>query len=258
MVKVLVIFGSKSDEPVYNQLVAGLKHNKIDYDLRILSAHRTPDEIDAIDLDSYSLVIAGAGLSAALPGVIASKTIRPIIGVPISSNYEGLDALLSIMQMPPGISVLSVGVEKTDMAVQNTVDAIKDYSEITIVGDKEQKAVQKAIDVLKKFNIKYKISDKPDKTTVNIEFTLFDEPLEKKDELIIYCPLLLKDDDKAEAALNLLNHSQHGMWVGLNNGKNAAISAIEILNKDDKYTEQLKKFREEMKSKVIEADKKAK
>jgi len=252
MLKVLVIFGSKSDEPVYKQIAAGLKKNKIDFDLRILSAHRTPDEIDAIDLDSYQLIIAGAGLSAALPGVIASKTIRPVIGVPISSNYQGLDALLSIMQMPFGIPVLSIGVEKTDMAVQNTINMIKEYNEITVIGDKEEKAVKKAISILETFNINYKIADKPNKDSVNIEFTFFDEPIEAKDELVIYCPLLIKDDDKAEASLNLLKHSSHGLWVGLNNGKNAAIAAIEILNK---YAEPLKNFRNEMKVKVIEADK---
>jgi len=253
--KVLVIFGSKSDEKSYKQIASGLKKNKINFDLRILSAHRTPNEIDAIDLDSYSLIIAGAGLSAALPGVVASKTIRPVIGVPMQSNYQGLDALLSIMQMPSGIPVLSVGVEKTDMAVQNAVDIMKDYKEITIIGNKEENAVQKAVDILKKFNIKYKIADQPNPETVNIEFTFFDEPLEEKDELVIYCPMLIKDDDKAEAALNILNHSIHGLWVGLNNGKNAAIAAIEILNNNDQYTKQLKDFKNQMKEEVIKADK---
>ena len=110
MSKVLVIFGSKSDDKVYSEITKILNDNKVDFDLHVRSAHRTPEEVDKIVNDDYSLVIAGAGLSAALPGVVASKTIRPVIGVPCKGNYEGLDALLSIAQMPPGIPVACVAI----------------------------------------------------------------------------------------------------------------------------------------------------
>jgi len=257
MAQVLIIFGSESDKKIYNKIANGLYKNKITYDLRVLSAHRTPAEIDKIDFDSYSLIIAGAGLSAALPGVIAGKTIKPVIGVPINSNYQGLDALLSVMQIPPGIPVLGVGVDKVDMVVQNAAEIMMGYSTVTLIGDKAEKSVQNAIEILDRFKVSYTVADKPDKTTLNIEFTFFDEPVEQKDELVIYVPLLLKKDDKAEASLNLLKHSFHGLWVGLNNGKNAALAAVEILNKAGKYTQELKKLRKEMKAKVLDADKKA-
>ena len=90
----------------------------------------------------------------------------------------------------------------------------------------------------------------PNKDSVNIEFTYFNEPVEKKDELVIYCPLMLEKDDQAETALNFLKHSDHGLWVGLNNGVNAAIAAIEILNVDNSYEELLIEYRRGMEEKI--------
>jgi len=123
--KVLVFFGSKSDSGVYEKIVRLLKKEKIDVELRIASAHRAPAEIDEIAKTDADLIIAGAGLSAALPGAIAAKTIKPIIGVPVKSNYEGLDALLSIAQMPSGIPVLAVGVEQTGVVIENAKKILK-------------------------------------------------------------------------------------------------------------------------------------
>ncbi|MBS3097511.1 AIR carboxylase family protein [Candidatus Woesearchaeota archaeon] len=244
MPKVLVVFGSKSDSAVYNKIVKGLKKEKIKVELKVASAHRTPEEVEKIANETDAdLIIAGAGLSAALPGVIGSKTVKPVIGVPVKSNYEGLDALLSIVQMPSGIPVLAVGVEQTAVVVENAKKMLKEYEGVTIIADKETKAVEKAEDILKEFKIDYKKELKADPKTINLEFVYFDEPLEEKDELVIYCPLLMEDDDKAEAAINLLKHSNHGLWVGLNNGKNAALAAVEILNKDGKYSSKLNEVR---------------
>jgi len=259
MSKVLVIFGSKSDVNVFDKIKKGLKKNNIDNEVRVLSAHRTPDEVDkVISGGDFSVVIAGAGLSAALPGVVASKTIKPVIGVPVAGNYQGLDALLSIMQMPPGIPVLGVGVEETEIAVKQAQLMLKNYVGINIVGNEDEKAVKKATDILDKLGVNYVFSDSVDINGVNIVFTLFDEPIEPKDALIVYCPLLLKDDDKAEAALNILKHSGHGLWVGLNRGDNAAISAVEILNIDGKFDDKLKGLRQEGKEKVLKGDEEVK
>jgi len=252
MPKVLVIFGSKSDEKVYSKIVDALKKEKIDYELKILSAHRTPNEVDNVMENDYSLVIAGAGLSAALPGVVASKTIRPVIGVPCKGNYEGLDALLSIAQMPPGIPVLAVGVEKSEIAGESAAKIFKKFKEVRLIADNlGHKAVVKAKEMLDRFKISYKVADKIDKDSLNIEFVYFDEPVEKKDELVVYCPLLDKEDDKAVAALNLLKHSEHGLWVGLNRGDNAALAAISILSIGGLYDKELLAYREEMKKKVL-------
>tara|TARA_Y100000310_G_scaffold293782_1_gene323631 strand:- start:2227 stop:2997 length:771 start_codon:yes stop_codon:yes gene_type:complete len=248
--KTLVIFGSKSDEKTYKKIVSGLKKENIKYDLKISSAHKTPADVEEILTSDYHLIISGAGLAAHLPGVVASKVLRPVIGVPCPGSYQGLDALLSIAQMPPGIPVLSVGVDKGEIAAHNASLILKKYEYVTLIGDKKHKAVKKAVDILKQFSTLYKFSETPNNDSVNIKFTLFDEPLEKSDELIIYCPLSLESDEKAETALNFLKHTNHGLWVGLNNGVNAAISAIEILNIDNSFEELLIQYRRSLKDKI--------
>ena len=112
-----IIAGSISDKEVYEKTEKVLNENNISYDLQIISAHRDPDKLDNYLKSCESLVyIAIAGLSAALPGVIASKTDKPVIGVPVSSKLGGLDALLSIVQMPPGVPVGCVGIDKGENA----------------------------------------------------------------------------------------------------------------------------------------------
>ncbi len=255
MKKALIIFGSKSDEKIYNEIARHLKKEKVVFDLRISSAHKTPDDVDKTLQNDYAVVVAGAGLAAHLPGVVASQVIRPVIGVPCEGNYQGLDALLAIAQMPPGIPVLAVGVNKGDVAAQNCAKMMKKYESVTIIGDKNNDAVKKAIETLNKFNIVPIFDKKPNPKSVNIEFTYFDEPIEKKEELVIYCPLLLEKDDKAEAALNFLKHTNHGMWIGINNGINAAVAAVEIMNIDNEYEEMLLTYRREMRKKVLDSNK---
>ena len=112
-----IIAGSTSDREVYEKAEKVLKENNIPYDLQIISAHRDPDKLDDYLKSNKALIyIAIAGLSAALPGVIASKTKKPVIGVPVSAKLGGLDALLSIVQMPPGVPVGCVGIDRGDNA----------------------------------------------------------------------------------------------------------------------------------------------
>jgi len=115
--KVAVIMVSKSDLPVMEETTALLKQFGVETEMRILSAHRCPDEVAAFAKaaadNGFSAIIAGAGMAAHLPGVIASYTTLPVIGVPIdASSLDGIDALLSIVQMPPGIPVATVGIGK--------------------------------------------------------------------------------------------------------------------------------------------------
>lgn len=257
MPDILVVFGSKSDEPVYKGIVKGLKKEGIDLELRICSAHRAPEELDEIIKTEHKLIIVGAGLSAALPGVIASKTIKAVIGVPCHGSYEGLDALLSIMQIPSGIPVLSVGINQTEIAVKNAIKILKPHFSVNIISEIPNEAASKAEKIFAEFDIPIKKSESVEDDAINIEFVSLDEPIPEKDALVIYCPVLLKEDDKAEAALNVLKHSNHGLWVGLNNGKNAALAAIEILNFNDKYTLKLNEYRERLKNEVKESDKEA-
>jgi len=253
MAEVLVLFASKSDEGSFKDILKILNKEKILYDFKIASAHKTPEDVDnIISKKDYKVIISGAGLAAALPGVIAAKSIRPVIGVPCKGSYQGLDALLSIMQMPPGIPVLGVGVDKADVAAHAAVKMLKKQEKVVLIGDKNNKAFRKAEEILRQFGVNHSHSDQIINNAINIAFIYFDEPIESKEQLVIYCPLLLDNDDKAEASLNLLKHSSHGLWVGLNNGTNAAMAAIQILNIDNKYEDKLINYRKEIGDKVRE------
>ncbi|MEM2142965.1 MAG: 5-(carboxyamino)imidazole ribonucleotide mutase, partial [Candidatus Thorarchaeota archaeon] len=112
MVDVLIIAGSKSDEAVVEKAAQVLKELKIEYTVEYASAHREPDRVRSIvESSDARVIIAIAGLSAALPGFISSLTTRPVIGVPVSAALGGLDALLSIVQMPKGVPVATVGID---------------------------------------------------------------------------------------------------------------------------------------------------
>ena len=117
MTEIAVISGAKSDKPVVDKVLRVLSEKGIDTEERVLSAHRNPDELDRyIKETDAKIFIAVAGLSAALPGFIASRTDRPVIGVPVSAKLGGLDALLAISQMPPGVPVACVGIDSGENA----------------------------------------------------------------------------------------------------------------------------------------------
>ena len=112
MVQISIIMGSESDRAISDRAVTVLDKTDYTYEVVVISAHRNPDDLDEYIKNSDALVfITIAGLSAALPGVVASKTKKPVIGVPVSAKLGGLDALLSVTQMPPGVPVAAVGVD---------------------------------------------------------------------------------------------------------------------------------------------------
>jgi 5-(carboxyamino)imidazole ribonucleotide mutase len=112
--QVSIIMGSTSDLPIMEKAAKVLDELEIPFEMHALSAHRTPEAVEEFAKNAHvkgiKVIIAGAGMAAHLPGVIASMTCIPIIGVPIKASLEGLDALLSIVQMPPGIPVATVGI----------------------------------------------------------------------------------------------------------------------------------------------------
>ena len=111
---VSIIMGSTSDLPVMEKACKFLNDLQVPFEVNALSAHRTPDAVEAFARGAkgrgIKVIIAAAGMAAALPGVIAASTTLPVIGVPIKGMLDGLDAMLSIIQMPPGIPVATVGV----------------------------------------------------------------------------------------------------------------------------------------------------
>lgn len=111
---VSIIMGSTSDLPVMEEAAKVLNELKIPFEMNALSAHRTPDKVEVFAKSAASrgirVIIAGAGMAAHLPGVVAAMTPLPVIGVPIKSSLDGLDSLLAIVQMPPGIPVATVAI----------------------------------------------------------------------------------------------------------------------------------------------------
>ncbi len=111
---VSIIMGSTSDLPVLEKAALFFDEMEIPFEMNALSAHRTPQEVEKFAREAkdrgVKVIIAAAGMAAALPGVIAANTTLPVIGVPVKGMLDGLDAMLSIIQMPPGIPVATVGV----------------------------------------------------------------------------------------------------------------------------------------------------
>ena len=114
--KIQIIMGSKSDTPIAEKAEKILKEFSVDYNIKVASAHRTPDHLkEVVQKSDADVFIAIAGLSAALPGSVAAHTIKPVIGVPVSGKVN-FDSILSIVQMPPGIPVGAVGLDRGDNA----------------------------------------------------------------------------------------------------------------------------------------------
>ena len=139
--RVAVVMGSLSDLPKLEAMIEILKKYDVTTDVRCLSAHRAHNKliefIDEVNNNGTSVIIAAAGMAAALPGVVASQTILPVIGVPISGkNLDGMDALLSICQMPPGIPVATVAINGAKNAA---------YLALQIIANKHDNIKQKLI-----------------------------------------------------------------------------------------------------------------
>ncbi len=111
---VSIIMGSTSDLKVMEKAATFFDEMEIPFEINALSAHRTPEQVEKFaknaEQNGIKVIIAGAGMAAHLPGVIASMTSVPVIGVPINASLDGMDALLAIVQMPPGIPVATVGI----------------------------------------------------------------------------------------------------------------------------------------------------
>jgi 5-(carboxyamino)imidazole ribonucleotide mutase len=128
MAKVAIIMGSGSDRPVMEKAATMLDRFGVDSDVRVISAHKSVEETLAFgrgaQSNGFDVIIAGAGKAAALPGMLAALTLVPVIGVPISATLDGMDALLSIVQMPTGIPVATVAIDAANNAALLAVQMI--------------------------------------------------------------------------------------------------------------------------------------
>lgn len=163
--KVSIIMGSTSDLPVMEKAAALLNEFEIPFEINALSAHRTPREVEAFASkareNGIEVIIAAAGMAAHLPGVIASMTTVPVIGVPINASLDGMDALLAIVQMPPGIPVATVGINgalnAAILAVQMmAVGNIELQTKLANYKEDLKKKIVEANEQLSKVNYKFK------------------------------------------------------------------------------------------------------
>ena len=164
--KVSIIMGSTSDLPVLEKAAAFLDEMEIPFEMNALSAHRTPEMVEKFAREAESrgirVIIAAAGMAAALPGVIAANTVLPVIGVPVKGMLDGLDAMFSIIQMPPGIPVATVGVNAAlnaaILAAQILAQSDKEIAR-KVVDYKEglKNKIVKANEELKQVQFKFKV-----------------------------------------------------------------------------------------------------
>jgi len=164
---VSIIMGSTSDWPVMQKTADFLNEMKIPFEVNALSAHRTPEEVEtfarAAKSNGIKVIIAAAGMAAHLPGVIAAMTPLPVIGVPIKASLDGLDALLAIVQMPPGIPVATVGINGSLNAGILAAQIIGSGDELIYdktVAYKEdlKKKISKANQDLAEFKFEYRVN----------------------------------------------------------------------------------------------------
>lgn len=158
--------GSTSDLPVMEEAAKILDDLKIPFEMNALSAHRTPEKVEEFARKAHnrgiSVIIAGAGMAAHLPGVIAAMTHLPVIGVPIKASLDGLDSLLAIVQMPPGIPVATVainGARNAGILAAQILSTGDDELEKKVIGFKKdlQEKIVKANEKLKEVDYEYKV-----------------------------------------------------------------------------------------------------
>ncbi len=144
--KILILLGSTSDKPVFDKAKLILEELGIKWEVHVASAHRTPKKVvELVESSTADVFIAIAGLSAALPGVVAAHTNKPVIGVPVAASLDGLDALLASVQLPPGVPVACVGIERGENAALLAAEILSlKYPELSAkISDYRKKLAQK-------------------------------------------------------------------------------------------------------------------
>jgi 5-(carboxyamino)imidazole ribonucleotide mutase len=256
--KVLVIFGSKSDANIYEPLKARLLNEGHEVDFRMISVHRSPELLDReLSGITAQAVIAGAGLAAHLPGILASKLLIPVFGIPCAAAIGGVDAFFAMSQMPFGIPVLTTAAD----SYQSTVDAIGRWSKLelqysfegfNLVFERHKKnlphfqmLMERAQKIVDKTKLELNISDKPVENALNICLVDISEtdpeaPLpfgpatKNSDELRLMVPVLgdaaYRNPYSGISVIRRVNSVPGGLWTGINNVGNAMLAALQLAN----------------------------
>jgi 5-(carboxyamino)imidazole ribonucleotide mutase len=256
--KILVIFGSKSDANIYEPLKSRLIQEGHEVDFRMLSVHRSPELLDKeLAGTDAEAVIAGAGLAAHLPGILASKLLIPVFGIPCAAAIGGVDALFAIAQMPFGIPVLASAPDQYGAAVDaisrwSRLDLQFTFDKFNLVFDRHRRGqphfqmlTERASRIADKTRTELNVTDRPVENALNIclvevnetdpESPLVYGPVPKQsDELRIHVPVLAdaayRDPYSAISVVRRINSVPSGLWTGINNIGNAMLAALQLAN----------------------------
>jgi 5-(carboxyamino)imidazole ribonucleotide mutase len=262
--KVLVIFGSKSDANIYDPLKSRLLNEGHEVDFRMISVHRSPELLDKELLGiSADVVIAGAGLAAHLPGILASKLLIPVFGIPCAAAVGGVDAYFAISQMPFGIPVLATAPDQYGSAVDaigkwNRLDLKYTFEKFHLVIERSKKGLphfQMLIDRAQKISDRSKIamsiSDRTVENALNIclveigdtdpEAPLsFGSAAKGSDEIRIFVPVLAEAAYRSPYAslsvVRRINSIPGGLFTGINNVGNGMLAALQMANFDGAHS----------------------
>lgn len=256
--KVFVVFGSKSDANIYEPLNARLLNEGFEVDFRLISVHRSPDlmdkELSSCDAD---VVIAGAGLAAHLPGILASKVLLPVLGIPCAAAIGGVDALFGMLQMPFGIPVLTTAPDQYGAAVDALVrwqklDLQFTFDKFNVVLERGKRnlphfqlLLERAARISEKTLIPLSVSDRTMENAVNVCLVDINEndpesPLpfgpapKNSDELRIMVPVLgdqsYRDAYSSLSVVRKISSQSGGIWTGINNVGNALLASMQLAN----------------------------
>lgn len=256
--KILVIFGSKSDANIYEPLKARLLNEGHEVDFRMISVHRSPELLDR-ELAGVNpqAVIAGAGLAAHLPGIVAAKLLVPVFGIPCSAAIGGVDAFFAMAQMPFGIPVLTTAADSYQSAVDalgrwGRLDLQYSFDGFNLVFERHKKGqphfqmlLERAAKIVDKTKLELNITDKPVENAVNIclvdisetdpEAPLpFGPPVKTSDEIRLMVPVLndqaYRNPYSGISVIRRVNSVPGGVWTGINNVGNAMLAALQMAN----------------------------
>ncbi len=240
--KAFVVFGSQSDNAVFEPLVDNLRSQGIETNFEVISAHRNLEQLQAtIHTNKWDIIIAGAGLAAALPGVAAAMTDKPVFGVPVKAHFGGIDALASIAQMPYGVPVASSGAGKENEIVKFLKQFDKLEKMPSIVNIVINPAIIDTPYAVKELTrLKELATEKQVELTVNQETTesfniiLVNQENEiRADELCIHVPLLDAETLNNPASYLTIYDwtNKGGVWICANNARNALLFSLKLFKK---------------------------
>jgi 5-(carboxyamino)imidazole ribonucleotide mutase len=262
--KILVMFGSKSDANIFEPLKARLLNEGHEVDFRMISVHRSPELLDRelAGLEAQA-VVAGAGLAAHLPGILASKLLIPVFGVPCAAAVGGVDALFAIAQMPFGIPVLATAPDQYGAAVDaigrwSRLDLQYTFEKFNLVFERHKRGLphfqmllERANRIVDKTRIEVNITDRPVENALNICLVDISEtdpecplpippPAKSSDELRLLVPVLneaaYRDPYAALAVARRVASVPGGIWTGVNNVGNAMLAALQLANSGANYS----------------------